>query len=130
MASVFTKIMAGELPCYKIYEDAHTFAFLALDQVQAGHTLVVPKVEVNHFQDTPEPHFSAVFQTAKRLTPAILKTAGSKRVGVSIVGLEVAHFHLHLIPINEAQDMDFGKAKRLPPDQMKSIQEKILSFLK
>ncbi len=126
---LFMKIIAGEIPCYKIYEDDYVLAFLAKDQIQLGHTLVIPKVEVDHFADVPEPYYSAVFSAAKKISPAIQKATDCKRVGASIVGLDVPHFHFHLIPMFSADDMSFRHAKERSVDEMKRIQEKILSSL-
>jgi histidine triad (HIT) family protein len=130
MASVFTRILKGELPCYKIHEDEYTFSFLTLGQVQVGHTLVIPKTEVDHFFDVPEPYYSAVFKTAKLLAPALLKTTGAKRIGTCVVGLEVPHFHYHMIPISQMSDFNFSLAKELPAEKMKEIQQKIVANLK
>jgi histidine triad (HIT) family protein len=130
MSSVFTKIIAGELPSYKIYEDDHCFAFLSLDPIRAGHTLVVPKVEVDHFTDVPEPHYTAVFKAAKPIGRAILMATGCRRVGMAVQGFEVPHFHLHLIPLWGVEDFDFKRAKRLPDAEMKDAQAKIVAKLK
>jgi histidine triad (HIT) family protein len=80
MSSLFTKIINGEIPCFKIYEDEYTFAFLDILPVKAGHTLIVPKIEVDYFVDVPEPYYSAVFHTAKKITPAIQQATGCARV--------------------------------------------------
>lgn len=130
MASVFTKIIRGELPSYKIYEDDHVFAFLSIDPIRAGHTLVVPKAEVDQFTDVPEPHYTDVFKAAKPLGRAILMATGCRRVGMAVQGFEVPHFHLHLIPLWGTEDFDFKKAKRLPDSEMKDVQAKILAKLK
>jgi len=127
--SIFTKIIEGELPCYKLYEDDHTFSFITLDQIQLGHTLVVPKVEVDHFIDVPEPYYSAVFLVAKKLSKAIHKATGCKRVGTVILGWDVPHFHYHLIPMNGMSDIDFSKAKQRPEQDCKAMQEKIIANL-
>lgn len=129
MASVFTKIINGELPCTKVYEDGHVIAFLALHQVQLGHTLVVPKIEVDHFIDVPEPFFSAVMTASQRIGRAIHKATQCKRVGSIILGWDVPHFHYHLIPMNGHGDIDFSKARIRPKDELDAIQKKIISYL-
>jgi len=128
--SIFTRIMKGELPSYKIYENEHVFAFLSIDPIQPGHTLVVPRTEINHFSDVPEPEYQAVFAAAKPLSRAIQAASGCKRVGMAVVGLEVPHFHLHLIPLFGAEDLDFRKARRISEEEMKSMQVKITGKLR
>lgn len=129
MASVFTKILNKELPGFFIREDEWTFSILTLDGIHLGHTLVIPKIDVDYFADVPEPHFSKVYQHAQKIAKAIQKATGCKRVGQAVIGLEVPHFHLHLIPMWSAADLDFSKAKRFPADEMKQMQQKILSHL-
>ena len=128
MSTIFTKINIGEIPCYKIYEDEHTFAFLAKDQVVLGHTLIVPKVEVDYFVDVPEPYFSAVFSVSKEVAKAIQKATECKRVGTIIAGFDVPHFHYHLIPTYSTADLDFGKAKEYDQETMEGIQKRIVKF--
>jgi histidine triad (HIT) family protein len=129
MASIFTKILSGELPSYKITEDEFCFSILALDQVNLGHALVIPKIEVDAFMDVPEPHYSAVFNAAKTISQAIRTATGAPRVVVIIAGFEVNHFHLHLIPAWSLADVSFAKAQRRLPDEMQEIQKKIVSLL-
>jgi histidine triad (HIT) family protein len=126
---LFMNIIEGKIPCYKIYEDDLTFAFLSKVPIQLGHTLVIPKVEVDYFIDVEDPYYSAVFRNAKFIARAVEKATGCKRVGASIVGLEVPHFHLHLIPMFSMDDMGFAKAKERGEDEMKLIQEKIIEAL-
>ncbi len=130
MASIFTKIINGELPSYKVFEDDKVIAILAIDQVNLGHTLVIPKIEVDHFFQTPEPHYSAVFSAAKIISPAIQKSTDCKRVLSAIVGFEVPHFHLHLIPAMSMADLNFSKAKRHSDEEMKRIALAISSSIK
>lgn len=130
MASIFTKIILGELPSFKILENEHILAILTLDPIQPGHTIIFPKVEVDHFFDVPEPHYSAVSEAAQIIAKAIRTATGCKRVGVAVQGFEVQHYHLHLIPMWGTEDFDFRKAKRLPPEEMKAMQEKIVAKLK
>lgn len=129
MASVFTRILKGELPGFKVFEDDLTFAILALDQVNPGHTLVIPKREFDSFIDTPEPEYTRVFTNAKRISQVLRLVTGAPRIATVIAGFEVPHFHFHLIPAWGIPDIDFKRAKRLPEDQMKSLQIKISSQL-
>jgi histidine triad (HIT) family protein len=130
MASVFTKIISGELPSFKIFENEHVLAILTLDPIQPGHTIIFPKVEVDHFFDVADPHYTAVSQAAKPIARAIREATGCKRVGVAVQGFEVPHYHLHLIPMWGTQDFDFRNAKRRSPEEMKAVQEKIVAKLK
>lgn len=129
MASIFTKILNGELPSYRIIENEFCFSILALDQVHLGHSLVIPKIEVDAFMDVPEPHYSAVFNMAKPLSQAIRTATGAPRVVAIIAGFEVNHFHLHLIPAWSLADVSFAKAQRRLPDEMHEIQKKLVSIL-
>ena len=129
MPSIFTKIMKGEIPSYKVYEDEHVFAFLDIFPVKLGHTLVVPKVEIDYFVDVPEPHYSAVFIAAKKLAPAIQRATGCKRIGTAVIGLEVPHFHYHLIPLTKVSDLDFGAKESPKPEALAAMQKQILGYL-
>ncbi|AGH96315.1 HIT family protein [Pseudobdellovibrio exovorus] len=130
MSSIFTKIIQGELPCYKIHEDDKTFSFLALDQVNLGHTLVIPKQEVNHWFDVPADVYTQVGLNAQKIAKAIQAATGCPRVGTIVAGFEVPHYHLHLIPAWSIPDLDFKRAQKKSADEMTDIQNKILSFLK
>ncbi len=130
MASVFTKIINGEIPCFKVHEDELTISFLALDQVNLGHTLVVPKMEVNHWFDVPEKSFTQVGLNAQKIAKAIQSVTGCPRVGTMVAGFEVPHYHLHLIPAWSIPDLDFKRAKRRTEDEMKDVQSKIINALK
>jgi len=129
MTTLFTKIINGEIPSFKIYEDEYVFAFLDIHPVQPGHTLIVPKVEVDYFVDVPEPYYSAVFQTAKKIAPALQQATGCARVATMILGYEVPHFHYHLIPSNSLSDVIFADKVAVTDDQLFSIHQKIISFL-
>lgn len=129
MASIFTKIVQGELPSYKIHEDDLTFSFLALDQVNLGHTLVIPKQEVNHWFDTPPDTMNRVGLNSQIIAKAIKSVTECPRVGVMVAGFEVPHYHVHLIPAWSIPDLDFKKARRFTDEEMKSIQEKIINAL-
>ncbi len=129
MATIFTKIINGEIPCYKIYEDEYTFAFLDIYPVQPGHILIVPKIEVDYFVDVPEPYYSAVFQSAKKISSALQKATWCVRVATMILGYEVPHFHYHLIPSSSLSDVIFAQKVPVTQDDLVSMQQKITSFL-
>ncbi len=101
--SIFTRIIKGEIPCYKLYEDELVIAFLDINPVRRGHTLIIPKVQVDYFVDVPSNYYQAVFSAAQKLAPAIQKALSVNRIGLSVVGTEVPHFHLHLIPIEKGE---------------------------
>ena len=129
MASIFSKIIAGEIPSYKLFEDEHTFAFLDIQPISAGHALVVPKIEIDYFADVPEPYYSAVFKTAKLLAKPIQAATNCKRVGTIILGWDVPHFHYHLVPMWAHGDLNFQKAKQLSTSEMQEMQKRILALL-
>ena len=129
MASIFTKIMNNELPAYRVYEDQQIIAILALDQVNLGHTLVIPKKEVDHWIDVSSEDFLAVQKAAQKIGQAIHLATGCKRVCTMTVGFEVPHYHLHLIPAWEMSELSFARAKRRTDAEMKQILEKITSHL-
>ena len=129
MSSVFTKIIEGGLPAYKIFEDDQVISFLALDQINMGHCLVVPKKEVDHFFDIDDDLYAQTFLIAKKIAKAIKSATGCVRVGVAVQGFEVAHTHIHLIPVWNPDEFDFKKQKTRPAEQMKEFQEKIISSL-
>jgi histidine triad (HIT) family protein len=121
--TIFSKIIAGEIPSYKIAEDDHFFAFLDIFPLVEGHVLVIPKLEVDKFFDVPDTYLSRMLVFAKPIAKAIEK---SFRCGSSVVGLEVPHAHLHLVPINGMDDLNFTRGKlKLSPEQLKAAQEKI-----
>ncbi|MBC7421604.1 MAG: HIT family protein [Bdellovibrio sp.] len=129
MSSIFTKIIAGDLPSYKIHEDDLTIAILALDQVNPGHVIVIPKQEINHWFDVPAEAYTRVGLNAQKIAKAIQKVTGCPRVGTLVAGFEVPHYHLHLIPAWSIPDLDFKRAKRLPENEMLSLKEKIIQAL-
>jgi histidine triad (HIT) family protein len=129
MASVFTKIIRGELPCYKIYEDEEILSFLAMDQVNLGHTLVICKEEINHWTEVPAETYGRLHQISQKIGKAILKASGSPRVGQIVAGFEVPHYHLHLIPAWSIPDLDFKRAQRRSEEEMKKIQAEIIKHL-
>ncbi len=111
MASIFTKIIRGEIPSYKIAENEYAFAFLDINPLAKGHTLVVPKKEVDYLFDLEEPDYSELMRFAKKVAPAIEKSVSCERIGMAVVGLEVPHAHIHLVPINSVTDLDFSRPK-------------------
>lgn len=128
--TIFSKIIAGEIPGYKIAENEKFYAFLDAFPLRLGHVLVVPKIEVDKLFDLPDDYLQEMLLFAKPIAHAIEKAFNCNRCGVSIVGLEVPHAHIHLIPINSANDLNFTRAKlKTTPDDMKRSQEKILSHL-
>ena len=129
MEGLFQKIIKGEIPSYKIFEDEWTYSFLSNRPVKQGHTLVIPKIEVDYFANVPEPYYSKVFQNAKIIAEALKKATQCKRVSTAILGYEIPHFHYHLIPTWDLSDMDFSKAKEDTKESFLEIQEKIGSFL-
>ena len=129
MSSIFTKIIAQEIPSYKIYEDEYTYAFLDIFPQVPGHTLIVPKIEVDHFSDVPEPYYSAIFQTAKKLSKAVEKATGCKRVCTAFLGYQAPHCHYQLLPTESEADFVWRSVSQADPESLRSIQEKIISFL-
>lgn len=129
MASIFTKIINGEIPCYKIFEDEKTFAFLDINPIRLGHALIVPKTEVDHYNDLADDEFLQLFKNAKKLSKAIDKATQCNRVGLIVAGYEVPHFHLHIIPTMDLNDFNFENKIKPSEDEFKQIQNKILSEL-
>lgn len=112
MATIFSRIVAGEIPCHKIAEDDRFFAFLDINPLAEGHTLVIPKKEVDYIFDLEDQELSGMICFAKKVSQAIEAAIPCKRVGLSVIGLEVPHAHIHLVPINKESDIYFGKAKK------------------
>ncbi len=111
MASIFTKIINGDIPCHKIGETEDCFAFLDIAPLRTGHTLVIPKKEIDYFYDLDDETMSAVMLFSKKIARAIEKTVSCERISVVVAGLEVPHAHVHLIPMNAISDIDFSQAK-------------------
>ena len=111
MASIFSKIISGEIPCHKIAENDQFLAFLDISPLAEGHTLVIPKIEVDYFFDLPDDYLSAINAFAKGVSAKIENAIPCKRIGVAIIGLEVPHAHLHLVPLNRVSDIDFSREK-------------------
>ncbi len=126
MATIFSKIIAGEIPCYKIAEDDRFFAFLDIHPLSKGHTLVVPKQETDYLFDLNPVMLGDLMQFAQKVARALKQGVECQRVGVVVMGLEVPHAHIHLIPMNSEADMNFRNPKlTLTPDEFNSIAEKI-----
>ena len=128
--TIFSKIIAGEIPSYKIAENEKFFAFLDIFPLREGHVLVVPKTEVDNLFDLPKEYLQEMLLFAQPIAKAIEKAFNCNRCGISVVGLEVPHAHLHLVPINSANDLNFTQHKAKASDEsLKRVQEKILAQL-
>jgi histidine triad (HIT) family protein len=122
MASIFSKIVNGEIPCYKVAEDERFLAFLDIFPIAAGHVLVIPKDETDYLFDLEDPDYSGLMLFSKRVALAIKRAIPCKKVGVAVLGLEVPHAHIHLIPLNSESDINFSKPKlKLTPDEFTAI---------
>jgi histidine triad (HIT) family protein len=129
--TIFSKIIAGEIPSYKIAENEKFFAFLDVFPLREGHVLVVPKTETDNLFDLDDVYLSQMLTFAKPIAKGIEKAFKCNRCGISVIGLEVPHAHVHLIPINSANDLNFTQPKPKAGDEdLKAAQEKILSYLK
>lgn len=129
--TIFSKIIAGEIPSYKIAEDDQFFAFLDIFPLAEGHVLVIPKIETDKFFDVPDVYLANMLLFAKPIAKAIERSFKCNRCGMAVVGLEVPHAHLHLVPINRIDDINFTRGKlKVTPEQLKKTQEKILENLK
>ena len=128
--TIFSKIISGEIPCYKIAEDERFFAFLDINPLSKGHTLVVPKLEVDYIFNLEDEILSGMILFAKKVALAIEKSVPCVRVGVAVIGLEVPHAHIHLIPFNKESDMNFKNPKlKINPDEMTEIAKGIRSHI-
>ncbi|MDJ0646073.1 MAG: HIT family protein [Flavobacteriaceae bacterium] len=129
MASIFTKIINGEIPCYKVAEDADYFAFLDINPNAKGHTLVVPKKEVDKIFDLDKDTYTGLLEFSRKVAIAIEKTVPCLRVGMSVIGLEVPHVHVHLIPLNSMADIDFKHKVNLSKEEFESTARTIAANL-
>jgi len=128
--SIFSKIIAGEIPSYKIAENEKFFAFLDIFPLVKGHVLVVPKIETDKIFDLPADYLGEMLVFAQPIAKAIEKSFDCRRCGISVIGLEVPHAHMHLVPINSADDLNFTREKiKVPTDEMESIRDRIISNL-
>jgi histidine triad (HIT) family protein len=129
MSTIFSKIVSGEIPCHKIAETDEFLAFLDVFPCAVGHTLVIPKKEVDYIFDLSDDMYIGLMAFAKSIAPAIKNAVPCKRVGVAIIGLEVPHAHVHLIPLNSMADMDFGNKIKLSSEVLTETAEKIRAQL-
>ncbi|PKO99870.1 MAG: HIT family protein [Bacteroidetes bacterium HGW-Bacteroidetes-9] len=126
MASIFSRIVNGEIPAYKVAEDEQFLAFLDINPLAEGHTLVIPKKEVDYIFDIDDPLYADYFVFAKKVAKAIKAVIPCTKVGIAVIGLEVAHAHIHLIPINSIYDIDFSKPKlKLSSERLSDIANSI-----
>ena len=130
MASIFSRIVAGEIPCYKIAENDKFFAFFDISPLVPGHTLVIPKKEEDYIFDISDADLAEMIVFAKKIAVAIKKAIPCKKVGVAVIGLEVPHAHIHLVPMQKEGDLDFRREKMHPTEeQFKEWQKKIVDNL-
>jgi len=129
MASIFTKIINGEIPCYKVAEDEHFIAFLDINPNAKGHTLCIPKKEVNKLFDLEEQQYLELMKFSRTTAKAIEKTVACKRVGLAVIGLEVPHVHVHLIPLNGMKEMNFIDKVSMQPQEFEALAAQIASNL-
>lgn len=130
MSSIFSKIVSGEIPCYKIFEDEHHLAFLDIMPLVMGHVLCIPKKEVDYIYDLPADELSALWKFTQPVAEAVKKAVECKRVGIAVIGLEVPHAHIHLVPLNEVGDINFTRPKLKPSsDELAAIAEHIKRYL-
>ena len=131
MASIFSKIVKRETPCYKIAEDENYLAFLDVFPLAKGHTLVIPKKETDYIFDIDDKEFAELQLFAKKTAKAIERAIPCKRIGIAVIGLEVPHAHIHLIPLNNVSDINFSRPKlNLPKEEMEEIAKRIREQLK
>jgi histidine triad (HIT) family protein len=129
MSSIFTKIINGEIPCYKIAEDENFLAFLDVNPNAKGHTLCIPKQEINKIFEMEDDLYLGLMQFSKKIAVALKKTVPCKRVGMAVVGLEVPHAHVHLIPLNEMDEMRFQNKVTLSKDEFEALAASIKTNL-
>ncbi|MCU0351726.1 MAG: HIT family protein [Flavobacterium sp.] len=129
MASIFSKIISGEIPCYKIAEDEQFIAFLDVNPNAVGHTLCVPRQEINKIFDMQEDHYLALMQFSRKVAVALEKAIPCKRIGMAVIGLEVPHVHVHLIPLQEMDDMRFQRKVAMTKEEFESTAQKIKNEL-
>ena len=130
MSSIFTKILRGELPCYKIDENDSCFAFLDINPNSRGHTLCILKKEIDYIFDLSSEDYQKLMNFSRKIAIALKKSVNCKRIALSVVGLEVPHVHVHLIPLESMSDMNFDRSIKLDQNEFKSLVEKIKSNLK
>ncbi|MGG5505984.1 MULTISPECIES: HIT family protein [unclassified Myroides] len=129
MSSIFTKIINGELPAYKIAENDQFLAFLDINPNAKGHTLCIPKQEINKIFDMEEDHYLELMKFSRKIAKALEQAVPCKRVGMSVVGLEVPHVHVHLIPLQTMDDIRFSKKEALSPAEFEEVVKKVQQYL-
>jgi len=130
MASIFTRIVQGEIPCHRIAENDDFLAFLDVMPLVEGHVLVIPKKETDYIFDLDEDHFTRLWAFAKSVVPAIEKAIPCRRIGIAVIGLEVPHAHIHLVPLNTVGDINFSKPKlQHTQEELKGTADKIRQFI-
>jgi len=129
MSSIFTKILAGELPGHYVWKDEVCFAIMTIQPIRAGHLIVIPNVEVDHWDDMPPATAAHVMQVAQKIAKGMKAVISCKRIGVSVIGLEVPHTHVHLIPIDNLMDIDFKLARALPQEELAAMAASIRAAL-
>jgi histidine triad (HIT) family protein len=129
MSSIFTKIVNGEIPCYKIAEDANFLAFLDVNPNAKGHTLCIPKQEIDQLFEIEDELYLGLMQFSKKIATALQKTVTCKRIGMAAIGLEVPHAHIHLIPLNEMDEMRFQNKVTMTKEEFEALAKQIQSHL-
>lgn len=127
--SIFTKIIAGEIPCHKLAEDDQFFAFLDIRPIAEGHALVIPKEEIDYVFDVPADLMAGLMEFSRKVARALEKTVPCKKVGIMVAGLEVPHCHIHLVPIQEVTDLNFANAKEASPSHLAELAADVRSHL-
>ena len=129
MSSIFTKIIRGEIPCHKLYEDEDFFCFLDIRPINPGHALLIPKPEIDYLFEVPDALLSKLLTTAKPIAAAIEAEVSCQRIGLMVAGLEVPHCHLHLVPIQDVHDLSFANAKDADADELRTLATRIQARL-
>ena len=129
MASIFSRIVAGEIPCYKVAETDNCLAFLDVNPVQKGHVLCIPKREIDYIFDLDEELYTELTLFARRVAKGIKQVVPCRKVGVAVIGLDVPHTHIHLIPLQEVHDLDFRHHVKMEPEEMQALADEIRKAL-
>lgn len=122
---LFCKIIKGEVPSYKVWEDENFFAFLNINPINPGHTILVPKKHLDYIFDLEEPLYLEIFKTAKKLSEPLKRAVGAKRIALAIEGFVIPHIHIHLVPVNRVNDLDPNRAKKGNPEELSEMMERI-----